>query len=126
MIKISELKMGDYVIAEFEGTRWNGEVTELNHDDKQACVLTEVQEFWYNEENLFGIPISDESLMRLNFVKETLPDGIVKYRKGSFRLVIPKENDFSIMEMWYREDRRDAPTANYIHQLQNHYLQMTK
>ena len=126
MIKFNELKIGDYVIAEFEGSMREGEVVRLNGDEKQVCVETEVQEFWYEPEDLFPIPISDESMRMLNFHKETLPDGVVKYKKGSFRLAIPKENEFSVMEIWYREDKRDAPAIQYIHQLQNHYLQMTK
>lgn len=126
MIKFSELKVGDYVIAEFEGSRREGEVVRLNGDEKQVCVETEVQEFWYEEEDLYPIPMSDESLKKLNFAKETMPDGVVKYKKGSFRMVIPKEGDFSVVEMWYREDRRDHPNVHYIHQLQNQYYQMTK
>lgn len=126
MIKFNELKVGDYVIAEFEGAKWEGEVTRLNTDDKQVCVETEVQDFWYEPEHLYPIPISNESLLKLNFAKEVMQDGVVKYKKGSFRLVIPKENDFSTIEMWYREDHRDNPNVQYIHQLQNQYLQMTK
>jgi len=113
-------------MCEFEGKQWWGEVTRLNHDDKQICVETEVQDLWYEEEHIFPIPISDESLKQLQFTKETMPDGSVKYKKGSFRLVISKENDFSSVEMWYREDRRHHPNVHYIHQLQNQYLQMTK
>jgi hypothetical protein len=127
MIPIHELKVGDYVIAEFEGAKWNGEVTRLNTDEKQICVQTEVQEFWYEEEHLFPIPLSDESLAWLNFSKEELPDGSVKYKKGSFRILISDKNDFSsYKDVWYREDRRDNPDIRYIHQLQNQYLQMTK
>lgn len=126
MIPINEIKIGDYVIVEFEGTRRNGEVNNINRDDKQVCVETDVQEFWYEPEDLYPIPISDEEMLRLSFSKEVMSDGVVKYKKGSFRLVIPKANDFSTMEMWYREDRRDNPNAKYIHQLQNHYYQMTK
>ena len=127
MIPIHELKVGDYVIAEFEGAKWNGEVTRLNTDEKQICVQTEVQEFWYEEEHLFPIPLSDESLTWLNFSKEELPDGSVKYKKGSFRILISDKNDFSsYKDVWYREDRRDNPDIRYVHQLQNQYLQMTK
>jgi len=126
MIKFSELKQGDYVFAEFEGSRREGEVVRLNGDEKQVCVETEVQEFWYEPDDLYPIPMSDEAMKNLNFSKETMPDGVVKYKKGSFRMVIPKENDFSVVEMWYREDRRDHPNVHYVHQLQNHYLQMTK
>jgi hypothetical protein len=126
MIKFSELKQGDYVFAEFEGSRREGEVVRLNGDEKQVCVETDVQEFWYEQEDLYPIPITDESMKSLSFTKETMADGVVKYKKGSFRMVIPKENDFSVVEMWYREDRRDHPNVHYVHQLQNHYLQMTK
>ncbi|MEP6845347.1 MAG: hypothetical protein ABI861_05065 [Panacibacter sp.] len=126
MIKFSELKQGDYVIAEFEGSMREGEVVRLNGDEKQVCVATDVQEFWYEQENLHPIPITDAMMLKLNFTKETLPDGVVKYGKSSFRMVIPKENDFSVMEMWYREDKRDHPNVHYIHELQNQYYQMTK
>ena len=126
MIKFHEIKIGDYVIGEYEGQRWPGEVTRLNGDEKQVCVETEVQEFWFEPEHLYPIPISDESLLDLNFIKEEFPDGSVKYKKGSFRISIDKKDDFSVMELWYREDRRHHPDVHYIHQLQNHYLQMTK
>lgn len=126
MIKFNELKVGDYVIAEFEGQKWDGVVTRLNSDEKQVCVETEVQEFWYDPEDIYPIPVNDESLLKLNFVKEEMPDGSVKYKKGSFRIVIPKKDDFSFKEVWYREDRRDNPHIEYVHQLQNQYLQMTK
>jgi hypothetical protein len=126
MINFNELKIGDYVIVEFEGGKWQGVITRLNKDDKQICVETEVQEFWYEPEDLYPIPVTDESLKKLNFTREDLPDGSVKYKKGSFRLVIPKRDDFSYKEAWYREDRRDNPQMDYIHQLQNQYLQMTK
>ncbi|HNP21037.1 MAG TPA: hypothetical protein PKM63_01620 [Panacibacter sp.] len=126
MIPFNEIKMGDYVTAAYEGSRRNGEVIEINRDDKQVCVETDVQEFWYEPEDLYPIAISDEEMLKLNFTKEVMNDGVVKYKKGAFRLVIPKENDFSSMEMWYREDRRDNPHALYIHQLQNHYHEMTK
>jgi len=126
MIKFSELKIGDYVIGEYEGKQWSGQVTRLNGDEKQVCVETEVQEFWFEPAHLYPIPIDDESLADLQFKKEEYPDGSVKYSKGSFRLVLPKKGDFSVVEMWYREDRRHHPDVHYIHQLQNHYLQMTK
>ena len=126
MIKFSEIKIGDYVMAEYEGQLRHGEVNRLNGDEKQVCVETDVQEFWYEQEHLFPIAINDDELMKLNFTKEEAPDGSVKYKKGSFRLVIPKKDDFSTLEMWWREDRRQHPNVHYIHQLQNHYYQMTK
>ena len=126
MIKFNELKVGNYVVAEYEGQQWQGEVTHLNGDEKQVCVETDVQEFYFDPKDLYPIPISHETLLNMNFTSEVLADGSVKYKKGSFRMMSPKMNDFSTLEMWYREDRRHNPNVHYIHQLQNNFLDMTK
>ena len=44
MIKFSELKNGDYILAESDGQAWRGEVVDFNHDEKQVCVNTGVQD----------------------------------------------------------------------------------
>lgn len=126
MIKYSDIKIGDYLKAEYEGKMWEGEVVNLNGDEKQVCVDTGVQEFWFETEHLYPLELTDSALTMLKFDKHVNEDGSVKYAKGSFRLVIPKEGDFSSIEMWYREDRRHHPDVHYVHQLQNQYLDMTK
>jgi hypothetical protein len=126
MIKFNEIKIGDYVMGEFEGKMWEGEVVRLNNEDRQVCVETDVQEFWFEPEHLYPITLSDEALRKLSFEREEMEDGTVKYKKGSFRLVIPQKDDFSGIDIWYREDRRHHPDIHYIHQLQNAHLQMTK
>lgn len=126
MIKFNEIKIGDFVKAEYEGNLRDGEVTLLNGDEKQVCVQTDVQEFWFEPEKLHPITLSEDELLKLNFTKHQNEDGSVKYSKGSFRLVTPKRGDFSHFEMWYREDFRHNPDVHFIHQLQNHYLDMTK
>ena len=126
MININELQTSNYVIAEYEGTMWEGEVMGLNHDEKQISVQTEVQDFWYSPKHVYPIALNDEEMKRLQFSKEVMEDGSVKYKKGSFRLAIPAEGEFSNIDMWYREDRRNHPNVQYVHQLQNQYLQMTK
>jgi hypothetical protein len=50
----------------------------------------------------------------------------VKYMKGPFRVLVHNPEKFSNMEVWYREDRRHFDLPLYVHELQNHYLQMTK
>ncbi len=126
MIKYSDIKIGDYVRAEFDGKTWDGEVTRLNGDEKQVEVATEVQPFWFETDKLHPIPLDEDALTKLGFHKHMNDDGSVKYMKGSFRLVTPAAGDFSHLEMWYREDRRHNPNVHYVHQLQNHYLDMTK
>jgi hypothetical protein len=126
MIKFSEIKVGDYLLAEYNGKTKEGEVTNLNGDEKQVCVQTDVQEFWYELTHLQPIPLSDEQMLKLSFTKQENPDGTVKYSKGSFRVVAPSKDDFSSIEMWYREDRRHHPDVHYVHQLQNQYHDMVK
>ncbi len=126
MIKFNDIKIGDYLNAEYEGKIWEGEVVNLNGDEKQVCVQTEVQEFWFETEQLHPIPLSEDALLKLKFNKHVNDDGSVKYGKGSFRIVTPVAGDFSSIEMWYREDKRHHPDVHYVHQLQNQYHDMTK
>jgi hypothetical protein len=125
MIKFSDLKPGDKVIAEFEDKQWEGIVKDLNKEDKEVCVETEVQQFWFTPDHLNPIPLNDEQLRKLHFEKQVNGDG-VKYLKGAFRIHLFKEGDFSDFEIWYREDRRHLKQPIAVHELQNHYYQMTK
>lgn len=126
MINFSELQIGDYINTEFEGSIRQGEVVRLNNDEKQVCVLTDVQEFWYETNQLHAIDLTEELLLKLNFLKQENDDGSVKYMKGSFRIQTSSKNNFSDFEIWYREDRRHLTSAIKLHDLQNHYYTMTK
>jgi hypothetical protein len=126
MIKMSELKPGDIVMAEYEGQRWEGVVKELNKEDKEVCVETSVQQFWFSPDDLYPIPVSDEQLLKMGFIRHNNEDGSVKYMRNSFRVLTPRRNDFSNMEIWWREDHRYLHHHINMHELQNHYLQMTK
>jgi hypothetical protein len=46
--------------------------------------------------------------------------------KGAFRMLIPKEGDFSRMEIWYRDEQRHILEPIPLHVLQNHFFEMTK
>jgi hypothetical protein len=125
MIRLNEIQQGDLVIAEYDGDTWEGVVKEINNEDKEVCVETSVQEFWFKPEHLFPIPLSDEQLNKLGF--QRVENGqAVKYMKDSFRILVPSKDDFSRLEMWWREDRRELNHPISVHELQNHYYQMTK
>ncbi|MFP5040331.1 hypothetical protein [Parasediminibacterium sp. JCM 36343] len=126
MIKFQDIQIGDYVNAEYEGQLWEGEVVGLQKDQHLVQVLTDVQEFWFEPEHLYPIPLNYQALRNLNFEARVNEDGSVKYMKGAFRIVTPKAGDFSKMEIWYREDKRHNPHIQYIHELQNQYHDMTK
>jgi hypothetical protein len=125
MIKFHEIKVGDFLIADNDGDSRRGEVTNLNRDEKQVCVDTG-QEFWYETDQLIAIPLNEEELMKLKFHKQVNDDGSIKYLKGAFRILILKEGDFSRMEIWYRDETRHIMQPINIHNLQNHFLEMTK
>src|SRR5690606_2909416 len=106
MIKFNELQVGDLVMAEYEGQRWEGIVTDLNREDKEVSVQTDVQQFWFTPEHLYPILLNEEYLFKLGFTKEILSDGKFKYLKEAFRMIVPDNGKFSPLEIWYREDHR--------------------
>ena len=126
MIKFQDLQVGDFVLAKYEGEMWEGVVNLINNENKTCLVQTSVQEFWFKSEDLHPITLDEGQLMKLNFEKQVNEDGSVKYLKGPFRIFLPQQGDFSKMDIWYREDRRHLTNMLSVHELQNHYLQMTK
>jgi hypothetical protein len=126
MIKFHEIKVGDFLLADNDGDILQGEVTNLNGDEKQVCVDTGTQEFWFETSQLSAIPLNEEQLLNFKFRKEENPDGTVKYLKGAFRILIASKDDFSKMELWYRDERRHIMQPISVHQLQNHFHDMTK
>lgn len=126
MIKFQDVKVGDYLLADNDGDILQGEVTSLNGDEKQVCVDTGTQEFWFETNQLRAIPLDDVQLTNLKFSKQQNEDGSVKYMKGAFRILLPSAGNFSTMEIWYRDERRHIMQPINVHQLQNHFYEMTK
>lgn len=126
MLKFSELKVGDLVMAEYDGNLKVGEIRNLNHDEKQVCIETQDQDFWYDFKHVKPIILDEPQLFKLGFTRQKNDDGSVKYSKGAFRVLTPSENDFSNFEMWYREDQRFIKQPIFVHEFQNKYLDMTK
>ena len=124
-MKFSEIRTGDYLLADNDGDVKRGEVVNLNGDEKQVCVDTG-QEFWYEMNQLAPLPITDDELANLKFHRELNEDGTVKYSKGAFRILIPAQSDFSRMELWYRDEKRHITMPLSVHHLQNHFYEMTK
>jgi hypothetical protein len=126
MIKFHDIKVGDYLMADNDGDILQGEVTDLNGDEKQVCVDTGTQEFWFETSQLQPIPLDEAQLERLKFTKHENEDGSVKFMKGAFRILLHAKGEFSNMEIWYRDERRHIIQPLSVHQLQNHFYEMTK
>jgi hypothetical protein len=125
MLKIGNLKSGDIVMLNDEGMARQGTVVDVSQEQNQALVNNGIQEFWYSPEDMTAVPLDESQLMKFGFIKEE-ENGAVKYKLDSFRLVTPKKDDFSNIEMWWREDKRHFGFALGVHELQNLYLDMTK
>ena len=57
MINLHELRVGDIVLAEFEGQSREGEVVGIDREERKVDVKTTVQDFWYDPEHLNAIPL---------------------------------------------------------------------
>jgi hypothetical protein len=126
MVKITDLKPGDIVMVLQAGTEKEGIVTNVSRDENMACVDNGVQEFWYGPEDIVPVPMTEERLVNLlGFEKEETPDG-VKFKKGPFRILVHDPGNYTNLDIWYREDRRHFNHQLYLHELQNHHLDMTK
>src|ERR1700712_4097314 len=106
MIRFHDIKVGDIVSADFGGQRFDGEVRDLNNDEKQINLHNGDQDDWFDAADVYAIPVDDAQLARFGFEKKINEDKTVKYMRGPFRILIPAEGDFNEFEIWYREDRR--------------------
>lgn len=126
MIKISDLKEGNIVHILDEGVEKPGRVDQVSREESQAFVDNGTQGFWYNTDEIVPVPMSEDRLLNLlGFEKEQMEDG-VKFKKGAFRILVKDPGNYTNIELWYREDHRHFDRPLYLHELQNHHLQMTK
>lgn len=126
MVKISELKEGDIVNLQEEGLEREGVVVKASRDENMALINNGIQEFWYGPEQISPVPLTEDRLINLlGFEKEETPEG-VKYKKGAFRVLVKDPGNYTDLHVWYREDHRQFHNPIYLHELQNHHLEMTK
>lgn len=126
MIKFQQLKVGDFVQMNDSGTIREGEVVEVNMGTQQVCVNNGVQDFWYDADELEPYPMNENQLLRLNFEKDVTEDGRVKYKKGAFRIYMNEPGRFDQVDLKYREEVRHIRSTIHLHELQNHFYEMTK
>lgn len=126
MIKISDLKEGGIVNVLHDGIERQGRVAQVSREENQACINNGIQEFWYNPDEIVPISMTEDRLLNtLGFEKEETADG-VKFKKGAFRMVVKDPGNYTNIDIWYREDHRHFNHPLYLHELQNHHLDMTK
>jgi len=126
MVRITEFKEGDIVHVMDAGLERVGVVTDITREDKMVCIDNGIQELWFAPEDIIPVPLTENQLINtLGFEKEETGDG-TKYKKGPFRVVVHDAGNYTNLDVWYREDHRHFNHPIYVHELQNHHLQMTK
>ncbi|KAA2241966.1 hypothetical protein F0L74_19105 [Chitinophaga agrisoli] len=129
MIRLHDVKTGDTVLVQYEGDLLEGKVLEVNPEDKQACVLThEQQEFWYDFDSLYEIPLDETQLLRLKFQKDEAQSSNgsgALYIRGPFSVRLYQKDGHEMTLLSYRDEHRDLKGTITVNQLQNHYHGMT-
>ncbi len=129
MINLHDVKAGDTVLVEYEGNTVEGQVLEVNREDKQVCVQTGEQEFWYDLEALYPIPLNEDQLLRLKFKKDeslSVNGGGQIYVRGPFSVKLhTQSNGAPATRLDYRDEHREIKGSITVNQLQNHYQEMT-
>lgn len=129
MINLQDVKAGDIVLVQYEGNTVEGQVLEVNREDKQVCVQTGEQEFWYDLKDLYPIPLNEDQLLRLKFKKDEAlslnGDGLI-YVRGPFSVKLHTLSDgMPATRLDYRDEHREIKGSITVNQLQNHYHAMT-
>ena len=127
MIKFKELREGNRVSVQNEGTWMPGIITGINSDDGgQVHIQTGVQDSWFGVEDIKAIPLEEEQLLDMGFEKEVQESGNIKYKYGPFRVLIGPTKRFTDFLMWYREEKSHIIYPMTVHQFQNRYAEMVK
>lgn len=128
MISLHDVKTGDTVLVEYEGNKIEGHVLEVNREDKQVCVQTGEQEFWYELKDLYPLPLNEEQLLKLKFKQdESLSNGSGArvYVRGPFSVKLYELDGHEAIRLDYRDEHREIKSSITVNQLQNHYQEMT-
>ncbi len=127
MIPIHDLKMGDLVNVDFDGTLTRGSVLQFDRENNQVCVATnDEQESWYAPSDLYPIHLDKTELENLQFVPTTAENGSVTYVRGPFSIVAKDSSSLEDITLLYRDEaHRVFHHGLALHELQNHYLDMT-
>ena len=137
-----DLKEGDIVSTNFEGTLTRGSVIQLDREDHKVCVVTnDDQECWYAPQDLFPIDLGKEEMESLGFkaldsgqaagteqaARADGEPGAITYVRGPFSVEVHDPSSFKHLTLLYRSE---APRVFHhglkLHELQNHYLDITK
>jgi hypothetical protein len=125
MLKLNEVREGDIVLADFEGQKRVGDVLEVSRGDKKARIAHGENQFWYDLQHIFAVPLEPEILHELGFRRTSSEDDVVVFERGPFSMRFVRTANDRYSELHYRDETRHVHHMDYLHQLQHHYRAMT-
>ncbi|MBC9930333.1 hypothetical protein [Chitinophaga qingshengii] len=129
MISLHHLKAGDTVITSYAGVEKPGKVLQVDHEEKKVLVTTDndTNEFWYDLDNLYSIPLDEATLLRLQFHVDTAQSNSSSklYVRGPFSVRIYENGNQPLLQLHYRDETRNLNAPITLNELQNHYHGMT-
>ncbi len=125
MLKLNEVREGDIVLADFEGQRRVGDVLEVSRGDRKARIAHGENEFWYDMNHIYAVPLDPEILAELGFTKTASDDGSVVFERGPYSIQYVRNEQDSFCLLHYRDETRQVHNMDYLNQLQHHYKGMT-
>lgn len=122
MVNMREIKAGDLFWSDFEGKRSIGEVIDTDIGQGKVLMAEGDNEFWYDIVDLFPIPIGDEVLGDLGFIKGDKEGARIEFKRGPFSILKLDSGETWLM---YRDEVRHLSKLEYLHELQHHHRAMT-
>ncbi|HUX85179.1 MAG TPA: hypothetical protein VMV20_08085 [Chitinophagaceae bacterium] len=130
MLHLHDLKVGDLVRAEFEQKEYEGTVEQISFEKVEVLHESNDQLNWYDPKDLDPVPLTEDKLSFLGFVKSTDPELNGEgqaWVRGPFILTYLKKGDSQhILLNCQSEEPRLIKTGLFVHELQHHYHGMTK
>ena len=130
MINLHHLKSGDTVITNYGGVEKPGKILQVDHEDKKVLVATDddTNEFWYDLDNLYAVPLDENTLLRLQFHLDEAQSGNGKgklFVRGPFSVRFLEPGSSPLLQLHYRDETRNLVEPITLNELQNHYHAMT-
>ncbi len=106
-----------------------GTIVQVDHVEKKVLVATENDnEFWYDLDNLKSIPLTPETLLRLQFHVDESQSGQERgtlYVRGPFSVRWYPDGHDPLLVLHFRDEFRQLKHPITLNELQNHYHGMT-
>jgi hypothetical protein len=117
MLELNEVREGDIVLADFEGQKRVGDVLDVSRGVKKARIAHGENEFWFDLQHIFAVPLESEILSELGFTKTTAEENLAVYERGPFSIRFVREQNDSFSLLHYRDETRHVHNMDYLHQL---------